>query len=399
MNFLDTYLDWTSDSESPESFFLWSGLSAVSSVMRDNIYQQWQYDRLYPNMYILLIAPPAIGKRLPMVMGGKLIKRAKNTKVIEGSASIQAVVKSLGTYETGGQKGASCILYSEEFSSFHVKDQNTNELLTDLWDYHEIWERNLISWQATLKNVCVSLLAASNEVLLKEILDSRAMFGGLLSRTILVMEKRKRRRDALVRKGDQAIIEHSKVVEGILADHLIALSKLKGPIEFDEGAMSEFENWYDTQWKDNEENPKTTTGIEGRMKTHVKKVAMALAMCEGSLDMVVRRIHVDTAITLCLGLYKNYQVLAAESGKSPTAHPAAVLIRLLSDAPNYELSRAIILRRKLGEFNPTILDETVLTMQQAELLNEINCGNEVSYRLTTKCLEMYEGLKQKKVAK
>jgi len=126
---------------------------------------------------------------------------------------------------------------------------------------------------------------------------------------------------------------------------------------------------------------------------------MALAMCEGSLDMVVRRIHIDAAIELCLGLYRNYKVLAAESGKSPTAHPAAILIRLLFEAPNNELSRAIILRRKLGEFNPTILDETVLTMQQAELLVEVNSGNEVSYRLTSKCLEMYDGLKKAKASK
>jgi hypothetical protein len=399
LNFLDTFVDWTKDSESPESFFLWSGLSAISAVMRDNIYQQWQYDRLYPNMFVLLIAPPAIGKRLPMVMAGKLIKRAKNTKVIEGSASIQAVVKSLGSYETGGQKGASCILYSEEFSSFHVKDQNTNELLTDLWDYHEVWERNLISWQATLKNVCMSLLAASNEVLLKEILDSRAMFGGLLSRTILVMEKRKRRRDALIRKGDLAVAEHGKLMEGILGDHLVNLSKIKGPIEFDEEALKEFEFWYDTEWKDNEENPKTTTGIEGRMKTHVKKVAMAIAMCEGNLDLWVRKIHVEFAIELCLRLYRNYQILSSESGKSPTAHPAAILIRMLSGQKDYTLSRKSILRMKLGEFNPTILDEVVLTLQGAELLVEVSEGNEVSYRLTTKCLEMYQILKQNKAVR
>jgi hypothetical protein len=122
-----------------------------------------------------------------MQLGGALIKAANNTKVIEGSASIQAVVKSLGNYETGGKKGASCILYSEELSSFYIKDQSTNELLTDLWDYHEVWERNLISWSASLKNVCLSLFAASNEILLKGIFDDRALYGGLLSRTILIL--------------------------------------------------------------------------------------------------------------------------------------------------------------------------------------------------------------------
>lgn len=388
MSFLDTFLDWTKDSESPEAYFFWTALSAVTATMRDNLYQQWQYDRLYPNMFVILVGPPAVGKRMPMVKSGQLVKYVKNTKVIEGSASMQAVIKTLGEYETGGMKGASCLLYSEEFSSFHVKDQNTNELLTDLWDYHETWNRNLISWSASLKRVCVSLVAASNEILLKEVLDSRAMFGGLLSRTIVVVESKKRRKDALLRKGNPDFLAEPYEVK--LKDHLMALSKLSGEIVFEEEAILEFELWYNTQW--DEENPKTKTGIEGRMKTHVKKVAMALAMCEFELDKVVRKKHVEQAIVVCLRLYKNYQILAAEAGRSPTAHPAAILMRLLLLAPGFELTREMILSRNLGEFDTTILENTVLTLEGAGLITNMMADNKSTLKLTVKALQLYQTL-------
>jgi len=388
VNFLSTFLDWTATAESPYSFFLWGGLSAISAVMRDNIYHQWEHDKLYPNMFILLLGPPAIGKRLPMVKAGGLIKKVKNTRVIEGSASMQAVIKSLGEYETGGLKGASCILYAEEFTAFHVKDSNTNELLTDLWDYHETWERNLISWSASLKNVCLSLFTASNEVLIKPVLDARAMFGGLVSRTIIVIEHRKRHKDAYIRRNGHNPPNLQEVdPEIVLLEHLKNLSKLKGEIIFEEDAMREFEVWYHTQW--DEDSPETKTGVEGRMKTHIKKVAMLLAMCESELELIVRKRHIEYAIELCVKLYVNYKILSSESGENPNAHSAALLLRLLALAPEQTLARKIILRRNLGEFNPELLDSCVKQLVESELAVEVNANNTIYYRLTAKAIDWY----------
>jgi hypothetical protein len=397
LSFLTDFLQWTEQYESPESYFRWAALSGVCTVIRDNMYNVWgNNDRLHCNMYVMFVGPPALGKKFPMQKIGGLIKHVNNTKIIEGSASIPAVIKMLGEYETGGKKGASCILYSEEFSSFHVKDQNTNELLTDLWDFHVVWERNLISWSASLKNVCMSLLTGSNEILLKEVFDSRAMFGGLLSRTILIMENQKRRRSALIRKqhlnGEVPKEDHT---EAKLKAHLVNLARMRGDLPFEEAAMAEFEHWYLHQW--DEENPRTQTGIEGRMKTHVKKVAMALAMCEYDLDQIVRKKHIEYAIELCTGLYRNYIVLASEAQASPTAHPAAILIRLLGTSPGYELSQRTILSRHLGLFNSEILEKAAGDLEAAGLALRVEDGNKISYRLTKQCVEAYSLTKNKAV--
>ncbi len=381
MNFIARFLDWTSFAESPESYFRWAAISAVGAVLRDNVYHEWGVkSRLYPNLFILNVGPPAIGKQLPMRMAGDLIRSVANTKIIEGSASMQAVIKSLGTYETGGHKGASCILYSEELSSFYVKDQNTNELLTDLSDYHEVWERNLISWNAKLQKVCMSLLGASNEVLLKTVFDSSAIYGGLLSRTLVNVEKRKRRKDLMLGKI-VANPEH----ENILKTHLKNVSKLKGPITFDVDASKEFQFWYD-HWDEN----RGKTGIEGRMKTHIKKVAICMAVSEPNMDLLVRRCHVEEAIDLCLGLHRNYQILSMESGKAVTAQPAALILRALGEAPDFQLSERVLLRRYIGELNVDILASVIPTMEKAELIISVISDNQSTYRLTPKALEIYQ---------
>lgn len=346
-------------------------------------------DRLYPNMFVMLVGPPAVGKQMPMKKAGLLIKSVKNTKVIEGSASIQAVIKTLGEYETGGMKGASGLIFSEEYASFHAGDtQNTNDLLTTLWDFHENWDRNLISWQASLKRVCVSLLGSSNEKLLKGVMDSRALFGGLLSRLVLVVENKQRHKSGMMRKNvPSGFVPERDFVEEKLKEHVLALSRMRGEITFEEDAMKEYEHWYEFQWE--EENPRTQTGIEGRMKTHVKKVAMALAMSEWSLDPIVRKPHIEYAIELCTGLYKNYIVMAQESGNNPSGHPAALLIRYLATSPNYELRKQTILQRHMGDFNEEILGDAAKQLEQVNYLYIIEDGTSTSYRLTPECLAMY----------
>lgn len=397
MSFLTEFLVWTQQYESPESYFRWAALSAVSTVIRDNLWNAWgNNDKLYCNMFILLVGPPALGKQLPMKKASSLVKAVANTKILEGSASIQAVIKTLGEYETGGSKGASGLILAEEYSAFHAADvQNTNDLLTTLWDFHEKWERNLISWNASLKRVCISLFAGSNDVLLREVLDSRALFGGLLSRTMVIVENRKRHKSALVRKNlvEGNTLEKDHLEEKLKA-HLVNLSRCKGEIVFEEVALAEFEHWYHNQWE--EDNPKTKTGVEGRMKTHVKKVAMSLAMCEWDLDQLVLKRHIEEAISLCTGLYKNYVVMASESGMNPSAHPAALLVRYLGTSAGYELARNTILGRHLGDFNEDILDAAAKQLEAAELAWIINEDGKISYRLTPKCLEMYSLVKKQK---
>lgn len=387
MGFIEDFIDYTKEAESPTSYFRWAAISAVSAVMRDNLYHEWQYDRLYPNLFILLVGPPAIGKSLPMKIAGRMIKAVDNTKIIEGSASIQAVVKSLGTFETGGQKGASCILYSEELSSFYVKDQMTNELLTDLSDYHETWDRNLISWQAKLSKVCMSLFAASNEVLLKSIFDAQAMYGGLLSRTLLIMEKKKRRKDPMIAK--RKIIENGSDPLARLNAHLKVISKVKGQITFDIDAEGEFVEWYES-WDEN----RGRTGIEGRMKTHIKKIAMILAMCEPEAIPLVRKRHIEYAIELCISLYRNYQILAME-GATENVHPAAIVLRMLGEVENYTLSRKLIIRNNLGTFTGAIMDETANQLVEADLIMVRVLNEEHCYCLTPKAMELYGKVKEK----
>lgn len=383
MNFIDEFLKFTSELESPTSYLRWAAISAVAATLRDNVWlATGPSSKLYPNIFVLLIGPPALGKGRSMKIASVILKAmTSNTKIIEGSASMQAVIKTLGTTETGKPKGASAILYAEELSAFFQRDIQNIELLTDLWDYHETYDRTLISWSVRLSNVCLTMLAGSNEILLRQIFNETALFGGLLSRTITVLEHKKRHKKLLVNTDPNSYNAQ------FLIKHLNALTQVRGPVTFEPDAFTELEKFHES-W--DEEANRSKSGIEGRLITHIQKVSLILAMSDGEMEKVIRKSHVEQAIDLMMALYRNYQLLSMESGGSQVAQPAAILLRLLATAPNYTLERRGILRKNFGEFDLERLDTTVATLEAADLICVIMNGNEVWYKLTGKALEMYK---------
>ena len=54
-NWLSAYQEYTKESESPDSYHLFCGLSAISSVVRRNAYVDQGIYLLYPNLYLVFV--------------------------------------------------------------------------------------------------------------------------------------------------------------------------------------------------------------------------------------------------------------------------------------------------------------------------------------------------------
>src|SRR5690606_11504383 len=62
-NFLDAYLEYANDDFVPEKFNLWSGLSAIAGALERKVWLPWgDTFSYYPNIFVLLVALPGVGK-------------------------------------------------------------------------------------------------------------------------------------------------------------------------------------------------------------------------------------------------------------------------------------------------------------------------------------------------
>lgn len=58
----DMFLPLTKGIRTPQSFCLWSGISAVAAALERRVWLRNSFGNVYPNLYVILVAPPGVGK-------------------------------------------------------------------------------------------------------------------------------------------------------------------------------------------------------------------------------------------------------------------------------------------------------------------------------------------------
>lgn len=389
-DFIQQFLDYTSSYESPTEFFYWSAVAGISAALRDNCYLLLGDTRIYPNLYILIVAKPAMRKAKPLNSAIELLKVVNNTKIIEGRTSIQAMIGRLSEMERHKDgktiSGASGIIFSEEISAMFTEDDANIPVLTDLYDYKSSYTSSLISrGTQRLTNVVVSLLGASNEELLKPVFNNRAIYGGLLSRCLIVYGDRVRHRNSLMYEIA------SKYDPNRMQRSFRDISNLKGLVQLTDAARVHYNEWY-LEVCPTLEKQAGATGAEGRIHTNILKVAIVLAVAR-TYTLTVEECDVQMAIEKCQSLFVNYRRLTMGSGKSKEAEPAAILLSELWGAPKHTLTRTQILRKRWADISDETLDAVTTTMLGAGyiIVDGFKERGDQVFKLTVAAVKEFEG--------
>lgn len=357
-DYIQQFLDYTAAYESPTEFFYWAMLTGIGAALRDNCYLLLGDSRFYPNIYTLIIAKPAMRKAKPLNSTVELLKHIDNTKIIEGRTSIQAVIMRLG--ETERRKngvtvsGASGFIFSEEISAMFTDDDANIPVLTDLYDFKSSYTSSLVTRGTTrLTNVVVSLLGASNEELLKPIFNSRAIYGGLLSRCLIVYGDKVRHRNSLM------FMEDAKFNPSELQKGMRNIAALKGFFKLTVEAAKYYDEWYNEVCPTLEKSA-GITGAEGRVHVNVLKVAMLLSVSR-KCNLLVDIEDIQKAISNVQSLFVNYKRLTLGSGKSKDAEPNVKVLQTLWEAEGHTLTRRELVAKIWGDVSEDQLDSVLRT--------------------------------------
>jgi len=393
-NFIEEYLRVTDDLESPTSYLKWGALSCISAVLRNNVYFRFpnRMETVYPNLYILLLGiTAAVRKSNPMNITRDLVKNTNNTKVMAGAATMQGVLKELGSTETGKPHGGSGIMIAKELDAFFVKDPNTVSVLTDLFDYHPEYKKILISYEMPpIKEVCLSLFAGSNEVMMRNLFDQRAIEGGLLGRFFVVKEDKKRKSNSGF-EDDAKMIDDSEWDEA--RTFLKILSTVKGPMIFTEEARRFYNDWYHSL---DDKNYDTKTGFEHRIQTHAIKLATVLSASKAGFNRTIEMFEIQEAINECGKLMQTYKKLTLGTGKSIVADTMALVVRSLLECPNYHMTHKDLMISLFGETDVDDIKKAIDTLVQTDFVEEASMNMVPGYRCTKKLLDkMLENKKAK----
>ena len=97
-NWLDSYLEYTENSESPISYHTWAGLSVVAGALQRRVYLKWGLGQvIYPNLYIVLIGPSGrTRKGVALGIAKDFLKQVPGVAVVpESSSGRQAMILAM----------------------------------------------------------------------------------------------------------------------------------------------------------------------------------------------------------------------------------------------------------------------------------------------------------------
>lgn len=385
MTWIDSLLDTTKFAESPKSFFYWSGLATISAVVKNRIWLDKGIYKLYPNIYVLLIAKSGLRKGYPVSLSKQLVYMVNNTKIIAGRSSIQAIIQELSKArktDAGLVNEACAYINSGEMASSLVRDQDALTILTDLYDghYNKEWKNVLKSTGTeTLKNVNLTLLGALNQPHFEDMMTEKDISGGFIARCIVVLEERRALKNSLLRVTQQVSIEE-------LATHLNELAKLEGPMKIEEEAIQAFESWYDTF---EPEAIDDRTGTANRIHDQILKVAMLLSLSRDT-SMTIMREDIEEAMQNCLATSSVIRRIISGKGKSELAEKTKLIIEEMVKRDDHTVSRAVLLSKYLGDIEVSDLDKIIEKLIQAEFITAKREGKNWLYKLTQNFLNQYE---------
>lgn len=392
-NFIEKLLELTQIVECPTSYLEWAAYVTLGGVLRDNVHYKFPARRtiVTPNMYVMLVGDSgATRKSTPLKICNWLLKSVGNTKLIEGRASIQGILKELSAIKTVEKpfrrqlRDATAVIYSEEFAASLVKDPAITGILCDIYDYKEEHPINLKSEEVMmLKRVCVTLFSATNAAFIQDMFTKTDIYGGLVGRTFFVIEEKARHKNLGLRDTTD------ENEWQLLTNHLLHLSKLEGSVLMDEDTMKYLENWYETTDFSLHESK---TGFEHRAHTYVQKLALILAAAEEHFNRKIEIRHLDAAIDIVTGMRKNYHKMVVTAGLTPNSIIQATkdITVILFQNPDRMLSKEEILRRLFGRVDLESFDKAILTLDQTGII-EIGGGRVTSFGLSQKGREMILG--------
>lgn len=288
--------------ESPTLFFIWNALWLLSTILKREAWLKWYPGKLWPNLYCLIVAPPALCRKsssmsiaskllrnLPFYLPSTVESYKKDTRIITGKATPEGLLMSLAPEEKMflGQsstttnpkiitvkKGSQIALSISEFAVFLGKQQyNTGlvTLLTDLFDCKDFdGEVTRGRGDKPLEDIYVTLFGAITPDGLRLSIPEEAFGGGFMSRMIIAYQSTPTKIYSMPKR-----LEGYPVAEDLYLKLAWIARNALGEYHLTPEAESYYDEWY-REWKTSLFENGAERAEENRIDSLILRVALLM---------------------------------------------------------------------------------------------------------------------------
>lgn len=293
------YLD---DLPSPRHFLKWNYYFSVSSILARKVWLTNIDDApIFANLYLVVVAPPGVGKSLPAIMTKKMLATLKEIKVIPGtdkidtvnlvnflpdSLTVERLIESLASHVESIKvsdnpkkfyvhSSGTFYIVEELTGLFKTKQEDLIDFLTLGWNGGDFKRETKSGDRNTITQMCLNLFGCTTTDRLAQGINSNLISQGFTARTIFLYGHKAFHRKPGINPGadQRAAMEEVK-------KHWRSLGKLVGQVSQPPEVTEWINNWLVNGYSNKLNKDKKLEDYYGRKDHHLKKMAMVCHFAE-----------------------------------------------------------------------------------------------------------------------
>ncbi|MCP4228848.1 MAG: hypothetical protein GY771_01685, partial [bacterium] len=332
-NFFQLYRHICGESEVPDIYHFWGGVSLIAAAVEDRVwFQKFKHSQLYPNLFILLVGPSGLGKGTAIETLTRLADSGVTINKYRGRITGPHLIDHLGKPYID-EWGRKCIsnpklwLIMDELQNDISGNRKMIEdfiyLMTELYtaSSYKVQTGTRTHGQVTIDKPLINWLAGTTEDDLREILTPRLLRSGFSARTCFVFGEYDfdLRMPRIKYPGDyEEIFKH-------LCYRLWVLQQTQGAFMITETADAELDKWYVKR-----PNPEEELLYSSWKRQHdlLLKFAMILCLADGG-PMVIQHRHVMQSKNMIIRVYEAAEKLIATASETIETKPSNEVARYI----------------------------------------------------------------------
>lgn len=308
-DWLKSFCDYSSFGEAPRRMYFWCGVSAVAGALRRRVWIDQAYFQWYPNLYIILVAPPGIvSKSTTADTAMSLLRQVGGIKFGPSVVTWQALVQGFAAAAEGFWIGnisysmSPMTIVSSEFGNLlNPKDKDMVDMLVNLWDGKPFIKATKMSGVDEVVNPWINIVACTTPEWIAGSFPEYMVGGGFTSRCLFVYADQK---DKFVPYPSECVPPGLAEQASDLVHDLEYISvNLAGEYKLTPDAIAWGSDWYIRHYQHDSKGMDSVRfgGYIARKQTQAHKVAMVLAASVRD-ELIITQEDLSTAVQMITDL-------------------------------------------------------------------------------------------------
>lgn len=298
MSFINGYIEMTEGAASPSLFRKWAAIWAVGATLERKVWVTTT-SPIYPNLYVVLCAPPGVGKTEAIWPVRELLDSIEDIYLAPSSLTKASLIDDLNEAERRIMRASEVppmvsynsmkLVINELGVLIPAYENDFMNVLTDLYDGKGYGERRRSSRiEINIKHPQINLIAGTTPGYLSTMLPEGAWDQGFMSRTFVVFSAQRELRELFPILADRG--PEMDKLKAILAD----IFDLYGEMKITQEAKDCINNWYIKGGEPQPQHPKLIS-YNSRRGVHLIKLSM-IAAIDTHMTLVIDKADVLRAL-------------------------------------------------------------------------------------------------------